>query len=806
MFRALVADLRFGLRMMLRSPGFTLVALLTMVLGIGANTAMFSIVNGVIIKPLQYPEADRIVRLFENNASEGWETFSIAPMNLWDWQERNRSLELLGAYRSLTVNSTGGERPESLRAYHVTGDYLEILGAEAIRGRGITDEDLQPDRNPVVVLTHGFWLRGFGADPDIIGQQMVLDGVPHDIVGVLAAGWRPPARTSPDLILPLRPEPWWTEIRGAHFLQALGRLWPGVTLEQARQDFSSIAANLAAEYPDVNDGWGVTVWPLSDLLLGSSRAQLLILMASVGLVLVIACANLANMLLARATTRTRELAIRTALGAGRGRVARQLLAESTLLAAVGGATGVFLAYLALRIFVAEWPTMLPRMQEIEVDSTVLLFSLGLALASGLVFGLAPALSVTGKSPAGVMRQDGRGVAGSRSRRWMRSGLVVAEVGLAVVLLVGMGLLVRSFSTLQSENPGFVAEDRLVFATPLPESKYGEPEAQLAFTDAALARIGSIPGVESAALTNLVPLEGSDNISGFWLEGRPSTADVDGYALYYRVSPGYFKTMGIPLLAGRDITSEDHEGTREVVVVSRSLAERQFPGQEAVGRRFRWGRSEDGTYVEIVGVVGDVQHYTLGEESIPQVYTPFTQSPDDEIYWVVKTAIPPLRLVDGTREAIAAVDPEQPLVGIQTAEAMIADSISTPLFRTLLMSGFGLTALLLAVVGLYGVMAYSVTQRSREIGVRVALGATRGSILGMVFCEGLPLVGAGLLLGLGAALALSRILESMLFGVGARDPGVFIAVPLLLLVVAATAIAVPARRAARLDPVKALGGA
>jgi putative ABC transport system permease protein len=804
MFRALVADLRFGLRMMLRSPGFTVVALLTMVLGIGANTAMFSIVNGVILKPLEYPEADRIVRLFESNPSQGWETFSISPLNFWDWQERNRSMELLGAYRSLNVNSTGGDRPESLRAYHVTEDYLKILGAETVRGRGITREDLDPARPPVVLLTHGFWQRAFGADPDVLGREMVLDGVSHSIVGVLASEWRPPARTSPDLLLPLRPAPWWKEFRGAHFLQALGRLRPGVTLEQAQQNLSSIAAALAAEYPDDNDGWGVTVRPLRELLLGSSRPQLLILMASVGLVLVIACANLANMTLARASTRTREFAIRTALGAGRGRVARQLLAESTLLAAVGGAIGVLLAHVALRLFVGEWPTMLPRMQEIEVDSKVLLFSLGLTLASGILFGLVPALNVAGRNPAGVMRQEDRGVVGSRSRRWMRSGLVVAEVSLAVILLVGTGLLVRSFSTLQSVDPGFQAEDRLVLSTPLPESKYWEPEAQRAFADAALAHLRDLPGVESAALTNIVPLEGSDNISGFWLEGRPSSADVDGYALYYRVSPGYFDTMGIPLLAGRVIAADDREGGRKVVVVSRSWAEEQFPGQDALGRRFRWGRSEDGSYLEIVGVVGDVQHYTLGEASMPQVYTPFAQSPGDEIFWVVKTAIPPLSLVDGVRGAIETVDPEQPLVGIQTAEAMISDSISTPRFRTVLMSGFGLTALVLAVVGLYGVMAYSVTQRTQEIGVRVALGATRSSILGLMFRQGLPLVGAGLLLGLGAAFAMTRILESLLFGVGARDPGVFVAVPLLLLVVAVTAMAVPARRAARVDPVQTLG--
>jgi putative ABC transport system permease protein len=807
MLQQLLSDLRFGLRQMVRSPGFTIVALVTMALGIGANTAMFSVVHNVVLKPLSYPEADRIVYLTENNLSRGWESFSIAPLNFWDWQERNHSMELLAAYQRTSVNYTGGDQPESLTAHWVSDTYLEILGGEPILGRGITREDLDPNEAAVVVLTYGFWQRDFAGAPDALGRTMTLDGVVHTVVGILPKDWRPLARSGTDLILPLKPRPNWFETRGSHFLYALGRLKPDVTLEQARSDFSSMATALEAEYPDTNTGWGVVVRPLDEYILGSTRPQLFIFMACVGLVLLIACANLANMTLARATVRTRELAIRTAVGAGRSRVIRQLLAESILLATVGGVLGVVLSYIALDAFVAGWPTILPRMQEIEINATVLLFSLGISLASGIFFGLVLALSVVGPNLAESLRQGGRSLAGDRSHRWMRSGLVVGEVGLALVLLVGTGLLVRSFSALQSEDPGFKTEDRLILSTPLPRVKYTTQEQIRTFADEALARLKAVPGVESVALTSLIPLEGYDQIWGFWVQGRVSTSgNGDGSALFYRVGPGYFETMGIPLLAGRGITPEDRSNSPWVVVVSESFAAQIFPGENPLGRRILFGRSEDEPLVEIVGVVGDVQHYNLGQSSMPQVYIAFAQRATGDLSYVIKASVPPLSLVNGVRAAIAEVDPDQPLVEINAVNSMISDSISMPRFRTLMMMGFGLMALLLAMVGLYGVMAYSVSQRTREIGVRMALGATRGSVLGLVFREGLPLVGIGLMMGLAGALALSRILESMLFGVGAWDPAVFAGVPLALAAVAVAAMLIPARRAVRVDPVKTLGEA
>ncbi|MGD2122580.1 MAG: ABC transporter permease [Gemmatimonadota bacterium] len=804
MVRELLSDVKYGARGMIRSPGFAIVALLTMALGIGANTAMFSIVNGVVFNPLPYPEQDRVVRLWESYPEQGWETFSISPLNFWDWQEQNRSLELLAAYRRNSAVYSGGDRPESLISYRVTEDFLPILGGEPFLGRGITSEDLDPDGEPVVILTHGFWQRVFAGDEGVLGATMVLDGAVHTIIGILSGDWHPPARTRTDVVLPLRPQPYWYTARGSHFLQAVGRVRPGVSVDQAQAEFSALAAALESEYPNSNEGWGATVRPLREAVLGQTGPQLLIFLASVGLVLLIACANLANMTLARSMVRVREFAIRTAVGAGRGRVIRQLLAESLLLSSLGGALGVVLAYFGLDAFKTALPTLLPRMQEIEVNGTVLLFSLGLSLLAGILFGLFPAQGVARSDLAGSLRQGGRGMAGDRSRRWMRGGLVVAEVGLAVVLLVGTGLLVRSFSALTAEDPGFARDNRLVFEAPLGGDRYSTPEGVWSFSDASIENLRAIPGVESAALSTLQPLQGDDEIWGYWLESTPAAENEDGNVLFNRITPGYFEAMGIPLLAGRPIGADDRFESPPVVVVSEGFAEEAFPGEDPLGQRIRFGREDDEPRVEVVGVVGEVQHYALGRSDTPQIYVPYSQNPSRNAKFVLKTSLPPMSLVREVRRAMEAVDPNQPLDGIQAAESLVSSSVATPRFRTFLMSGFGLVALLLAVIGLYGVMAYSVSQRSKEIGVRMALGASRGSVLGLVFREGGPLVGVGLILGLAAALTLSRVMESMLFGVGARDLGVFLVVPLILTGVAVVALLVPARRATRVDPVTTLG--
>ncbi len=798
----LVRDVRFGMRMMARSPGFTGVALITMALGIGANTAIFSLVNGVLLKPLPYPEADRIVYLRENNLPRGWTSFSIAPLNFWDWQEQNRSLELIAAFRRTTVTYTGGDRPESLSAHLVSQDYLKILGGEPVQGRGITVEDLDPGREGVILLDHGFWEQSFGGDPDVLGRRMVLDGVPRTIIGVLPEGWRPLNRSGTDVILPLRPAPWWQEARGSHFLRGIARLKPGTTVEQAQADLSSVAAALEAEYPATNAGWGASVTPLDDVILGQARPQLLILLASVGLVLLIACANVANMTLARASDRGREIAIRTALGAGRARVVRQLLAESILLSLLGGVLGVFLAFVSLEVVFARWPEILPRMQEIDINGTVLFFTAGVSLVSGLLFGLFPALSVVGSNLAEALRKSTWSIAGHSSRR-LQAGLVVAEVSLAVVLLVGSGLLIRSLLALQNENPGFEMHNRLALSTPLPESKYATREEALAYGDATLERLAAIAGVETVAITTMIPVSGRDEIWSLEVEGRPPGGpDEEISVLLYRVSADYFETMGIPVRVGREFTPNDREGSVRVAVVSESFARQHLPGEDPVGKRIRFG-GEGNPFVEIVGVVGEVQHYHLGRTSMAQVYLPFPQRPDHDVSFVIKASVPPLSLVRVVRTAIQALDPDQPLVGVQTMEQIIAFDTSGPRFRTTLLTSFGLTALLLAVVGLYGVMSYTVAQRSKEIGVRMALGAQQHTILRLILRDGVPLVVTGAVVGLAGAFVLTRLLGSMLFGVGVRDPGVFATVPLLLVAVATVAMLIPARRATRVDPVKTL---
>ncbi len=802
MLQELARDLRYGLRMMVRSPGFTIVAMITMALGIGANTAMFSVVNGVLLKPLPYPDAGRIVFLLENNLPRGWTFFTIAPPNFRDWQAQNRSMDLMAAYWPRTVTYTGGDRPRRLDAYQVSEDYLAIVGGEPVLGRGFTREDLEPSRQGVALLDHGLWQQSFGGDPDVLGRSMVLNGEPHTIIGVLPEGWRHPFdRSGLDLLLPLRPQSWWG--RGNHFLRVFARLRPGVTVEQAQSDLSSVAAALEAGYPDTNAGWGVSVRALDDVLLGGSRPQLLILLASVGLVLLVACANVAQMTLARGSVRRHEMAIRAALGAGRGRVVRQLLAESLLLSLFGGALGVLLALGCLRGLSVGWPEILPRMEEIGLDGAVLLFTAGLCVASGLLFGLFPALGVAGSNLGEALRRSGWSVSGDSSRRRLRAALVVVEVSLAVVLLVGSGLLIRSFLALQNEDPGFESSGRLALSTPLPDSKYSTDDEVRSYGDAALERLAAVPGVESAALTTLIPVTGQDSISELKIEGRTQGVPDDVTpALIYRVSPGYFETMGVPLRAGREFTPHDREGDLPVAVVSESFARNYLPGEDPIGKRIRYGGDDDPP-VEIVGVAGDVQHYEVGRTSMPQAYFPFAQRPSDHVNFVIKASVPPLSLVRAIRSEIQSLDPDMPVEEVRTLEQVLAADMATPRFRTMLLTSFGLTALLLAVVGLYGVMSCTVSQRSREIGIRMALGAQRSGILRLVFRDGLPLVATGVAVGLAGALALTRVLESMLFGVDAHDPGVFGSVPLILVAVAAVAVLIPAVRAMRVDPVRSL---
>ncbi|MFC1540236.1 ABC transporter permease [Gemmatimonadota bacterium] len=796
MFREFWNDLRFGLRMMLRNPGFATVAILTLALGIGATTAIFSVVNGVLLTVAPYPEPERIVRVLECNLPRGFELFTVSPMNYGDWKAHSESFELMTAFTTEQTTFTGGEFTENLSVYTVLEDYLEVFGVGIALGRGFTSEEFDPDADRVAILRHDFWQRAFSSDPDIIGDSIVLDGESHSVIGVTDRTWQ--SLNDVDLILPLRPEPWWEVSRGSHWLISMARLKPGVTAEQARTELSSIATALAAEYPDTNTDWDVVVTPLAETLSGNLRPQLLILLAAVGLLLLIACTNVANMMLARAMVREHEVVIRMAVGAGQGRMIRQLLAESVLLSFLGGALGIGLALLGIEVF-RDWPGLLRPIQDIGLDPSVILFTAGVTLITGILFGLIPALNSARSDLHTTLRQSGGSNTGVAAQRW-RHGLVVVEVALAVILLVGSGLLLRSLHLLQQVDPGFERHDRLMLTTSLTDTRYGPDEQKRLFSETILSRLQALPGVTACALSSMIPLTDDDNLGSVTFEGRPEPAPGEGViSLCYWVSDDYFQTMGIPLMAGRTFTSRDGPETAPVVVISESLVRNYYPDENPIGRRVRLR----GTWHEIIGVAGEVQHYSLGQFKEAQVYRLYRQNPVISMTFVLYTSVPPLTLAQAARREIIAVDPDQPVRGIQSVEQMVTGSISRPRFRTLLLACFAGTALLLAIVGLYGVMSFAVSQRTHEIGVRMALGAQPGSVLGLILRNGLTLVIIGIGIGLVGALALTRLLESLLFGVGARDPGIFIVVPLILIATALLAALAPARRATRVDPIQAL---
>jgi len=799
MFREFISDLKFGLRGMRRSPGFATVAILTLALGIGATTAIFSVIDGVLLTPAPYPEVDRIARIMECNLSRGWPAFSVSPMNYRDWRERSETCELMTAYRTESRTWTGGETPENLLAYAVWDDYQEIFGIRIALGRGLSAQDFEPESGAVAVLSHGFWQRAFGGAPDVIGTSIVLDGTVSTVIGVADAGWQP--LRDADLLLPLQPEPWWSTVRQAYFLSAAARLKPGVTIDQAAEEFSSIAAALEVEYPDTNTGWDVRVDPLDAVLTGNLRPQLLVLMAAVGLLLLIACVNVANMLLARAMVRNQEIAVRLAVGAGRGRIVRQLLAESLLLAALGSLLGIVLAQVGIGIF-RNWPGLLLPFQEIGFNPGVLAVTIASSLLAGLLFGLLPACGAA-RSDLHTFLRGGRGeTAGRITRRW-RHSLVIVEVALAVVLLVGSGLLLRSLQALQDENPGFIPADRLMFTANLTATRYQEADPKKQFGQETLARLRAMPGVISGALSSMLPLGGDDNIAAFKPEGQAGDTDENVMCLLYRVSEDYFRTMGTPVLAGREFTALDGPETAPVVVVSENLARRHFPNDEnPVGRRIRVG----GIFYEIVGIVGEVQHYTLGEyEDMVQVYLLYRQNfGAEEMTFVLQTSVPPLSLARTVYRTIGEVDSDQPVTGLQPVEQVRATELQRPRFRTLLLTCFAGAALLLAVIGLYGVMSFAVARRTHEIGVRLALGARAQSVLALIVRNGLSLVGIGIGLGLTGAYFLARLLEAMLFGIAVHDAGTFLLAPVVLLVTALMATLIPARRATRIDPVRTLG--
>ena len=793
-------DLRYGLRVLRTSPGFTLVAVIALALGIGANTAIFSVVNKVLFQPLPYADPDRLMMIRET-ALPKFPEFSVAPGNFLDWQKQNTVFSRMAAYNGVAYILVGGSEPERLRANRVTAELFAMLGVKPALGRDFLAEENQEGKGKVAILSHGFWQRRFGGDARIVGQTLTLSGQPYTVVGVMPAGFQFPDAAT-ELWVPMAFTAQETQNHGGHYIAAIGTLKPGVPVEQAQASLATIAQRLAEQYPDSNAGWSVKVIPMQEYFVRDIKPALLVLLWAVAVVLLIACANVANLLLVRAAARQKEISIRAALGASRGRVVRQLLTESVLLAIVGGVVGLALAYGGLVLLLTLAPEGLPRIKEVAIDKSALGFTFALTMLTGVVFGLVPALQASRPNLNETLKEGGRGGSEGRKRQRLRSTLVVVEIAMALVLLVCAGLLIKSFARLQAINPGFNPKNVLVTGIGLPQAKYKEDNQKLAFYNGLLAGISTLPGVQAAGVTQSLPLAG-DYILGFYIQGRPPYKPGEGPSTnYYAVSPDYFKAMGIPLLRGRIFNDRDVEGAPRVAIINETMAKRFFADEDPIGKRIHVTNGPE-TFREIVGIVGDVRQYGLDRTPPLQTYEPHMQAAFSGMSLVVRTAGDPTNLSAGVRGQVKTIDKDQPVSNIRTMEQIVSSSVADRRFSMLLLGVFAAVALILAAVGIYGVMAYSVSQRTHEIGIRLALGATARDVLRLVVGQGMLLAIVGVIIGLAASFGVTRWISTMLFGVSTTDVAIFSAIPLLLAAVALVACLVPARRATKVDPIVAL---
>jgi putative ABC transport system permease protein len=801
---ALLQDVRYGIRLLFKHRGVSLVAVAALALGIGANTAIFSVVNALILRPLPYPNAERLAFLHE--WSKQIDNMSVAYPNFLDWRAQNTSFDYLAASNFQAYNMTGEGEPERLVGANVSADLFRVLGVQPALGRAFTAEDDRPGAERVAVIGHSLWQQRFGGDPGLIGRALTLNGQSYTVVGVLPQGMRPYPQFG------AQKTQLWTPIglladnysnRENHpGIYVAGLLKPGATVEQAQADMAAIARRLSEQYPNSNRNLEVRVQSLHERVVGDTRTPLFVLLGAVGFVLLIACANVANLLLARAAARAREIAVRAALGAGRVRLIRQLLAESVVLALAGGILGVLLAYWGITLLLAAAPANVPRLEEVRIDTTVLGFTALLALLTGVFFGLVPALQASTPDLHDTLKDSIRGTTGGRSR--LRHILVVTEVSLALVLLIGAGLLIRSFWHLSNASPGFSADNVLTVQLVLPASQYPDASAQRGFYNRLMPRLASLPGVTGADMIVPLPLGGGGWQTGFWIEGRPAP-DLGEYPStdIARVSPSYFRTMGIPLLRGRAFTEQDHENAPLVAIVDERLAKDYFPGEDPVGKRLQFGPLNSPVFVEIVGVVGHVKNYGVEADSRVETYFPYLQSPVPPITLMLRTSGDPLSIASGVRNEVLAVDANLPVFNIRTMASLVNDSVASRRLTAILLTVFAAVALVLAAVGIYGVMSYAVAQRTHEIGIRMALGAPQGSVLRLVVRQGMTLAGIGLAIGLAAAFGVTRWMETMLYNVSATDPGIYAGIAALIALIALAASYVPARRAARVDPLVAL---
>ena len=800
---SLLQDLRYGARMLLKKPGFTLIAVMTLALGIGANTAIFSVVNAVLLRPLPYPNAGRLMTIWEDHrARNGPEREWTSPPGFEDWRDQAKSFDHVVALQGWGPTLTGQGEPEQLTGALVSHDALAALGVAPALGRAFRPEEDQRGVESAVIISHRLWARRFGADPSLAGKRISLNGENLMVVGVMPAGFKFPVITNADVLRPIQ-----TALnpgcqRGCSTIRVMARLKPGATEAQARAELNAIAARVGQQFPDTNSKVGATLIPLREFQVGPVKAQMLALLVAVSFVLLIACANVANLLLARSAARAPEIAIRASLGAGQWRIARQLLSESLLLAVIGGAMGLLLAYWLVDLLVSFSPQGTPRLDEIGVDGRALGYTLAIAVLTGLLFGSAPVWQLFKADLNQSLRDGGKGLQAARSGRRALNSLVVAETALALTLLVGAGLLVKSFIGLQRVDPGFNPRNVLTAVVTLPRAVYPERNQIAPFYDQLLERVRTLPGAQSAAAISTLPLSGSNADDEFVIEGRPAPQpDQRPVAWTNSVSSDYFRAMGMRLIAGREFNESDNENSPKVVIISEATARRYFPNEDPIGKRIGDGRPDG--WREIVGVTADVKHFGLNQDARASMFFPHRQRPSRGMFIVARAAADPLSLSSALRTTVASMDKNLAVSNIGAMEEITAQSIGQERFTLLLIGVFSMIALLLAAAGIYGVMSYAVAQRTHEIGVRVALGAQTRDVLKLVVVQGMALVMAGVGIGLAAALALTRFISGLLFGVSATDPMTFAGVAALLALVALLACWVPARRAAKVDPMVAL---
>ena len=792
-----MSDLKFAIRQLLKNPGFTAVAVLTLALGIGANTAIFSVVDGVLLKPLHYDQPGQLVQVWE--APSPGKRNSVSPGVFLDWKQQSVTFDSLAAFNNADLNLTGIGEPERLNGLRMSASGLNVLRAQPLLGRTLAPGEDQPGQDQVVVLTHRLWQRRFGSETNAIGRTIRLNEETYTIIGVLPPDFLPFADR--EFVIPYVFEPSWANKRDGHWLRVFGRVKPGVTIEQGHAELNAISERSRALYPAWKKDWGATVVPMHEQITGTIKPTLLVLLGAVGCVLLIACANVANLLLAKASAGQKEMAIRSALGASRWRVIRQLLAESVLLSLLGGSVGLLLAFWSVGALGHLSVVTLPRVQEVSLDIRVLGFALFVSVLTGVAFGLAPAAQASRLDLNATLKEGGRDSQGGVRNR-VRSGLIVSEVALALMLLVGGGLLLNSFYRLSKVSPGFNPQQALTMQLSLPGNKYADDARRVASFAQIVERIEALPGVEAAGLSFSLPLAGGPPDTFFTIKGRVDGPQPGYGADFDFCTPHYFRAMGIPLIRGRLFDERDVTSAARVTLINEALAREYFPNEDPLGQHF----TEENNTWEIVGIVGDVRLRGLADKVRPLFYRPQSFG---SAYWnilanlVVRTAPAPGGRAENIRQAILGLDPDQPVANVRTMEDVIAASVAQRRFILMLLGVFAGAALLLAAIGLYGVIAYAVSQRTREIGLRMALGATRSDVLGLVLRQGMKLAATGILLGVIGALGLTRVLVNLLYEIKPTDPLTFVGVSLVLLVVALLASWLPARRAAKVDPMEAL---